>query len=195
MQNKFIKAIRKGFMWYMHHGLRVIWANVFGFFVHVRYMLLIRKDKQAYVRYKGNVERWNSVIDDNELAEYIKNVYQYKWDGPKGLFDHNNFPIEFFTDFGDCDDVGHYICQKLKSMYGKDLEYCKTRGYAELSAKPAFWHYDCVYKFKGQDEYILFNYGRRNRGKSIEELDRTMEKIYASSYKINELVSWPCEWM
>ena len=185
--------IRQFGMFMMHHFLRVIWANLFGFIMHVYYAFRIRFNKDLWNQYKSNQAKWNAVFSDKDLAEFIQNDYKYKWDGPKGVFDHNNFSLEFFTDFGDCDDVGHYVCQKLKQIYGKDLEYCKTRGYAELGIK--FWHYDCVYKLKGDTEYTLFNYGQMNKAKSIEELDHEMEQIYKENYDFNGLVSWPCIWM
>jgi len=193
--NRFVKGIKKGFMWYLHHGLRVIWANLFGFLVHIKYLFVLRSNKQAYARYKGNQEKWNITASVDDLRAFFKDVYRYKWDGPKGLFDHNNYDIEFFADFGDCDDVGHYVCQKLRQIYGKKLEYCKTRGYADLSAKPAFWHYDCVYKFKDENEYHLFNYGYVQSSRTIAGLDDAMTDLYGSSYEFKGLVSWPCFWM
>lgn len=188
--------IRQFGMFMMHHFLRVIWANLFGLIMHIVYLFKVRINKDLWDQYKSNQAKWNAVYSDEDLAEFIKNDYEYKWDGYKGAFDHNNFSLEFFTEFGDCDDVGHYVCKKLKQIYGNELEYCKTRGYAELKSSPPMWHYDCVYKFKGDDKYILFNYGRMNKGDSIDDLDKTMTNIYSKSYRFKEgVISWPCFWM
>ena len=183
-------------MFIMHHFIRVIWANLFGGIMHIVYALKLRTNKELWEKYKKNQAKWDAIISDVELAEFIKNDYKYKWDGPKGAFDHNNFSLEFFTDFGDCDDVGHYVCKKLKAIYGDELEYCKTHGFSELGAKPPFWHYCCIYKFKNQDQYILFNYGQRNTGDSIEGIEKIMTEIYSKTYKFKKgVVTWPCLWM
>ena len=182
-------------MWFIHHFLRVIWANLFGFLVHIKYCFEMRFNKDLFNEYTKNQETWNNIRSIQELVMFMSGKYVYKWDGHKGLFDHNNFSFEWFAKWGDCDDVGHYICKKMREIYKDELEYCETRGFADLTAKPAFWHYDCVYKFKNSDHYNLFNYGHIKTGKDLNEIDYEMTKIYCGNYKFNKMVGWTCHWM
>lgn len=181
-------------MWFLHHFIRVIWANLFGAFVHLYYAFKMRVDKVMYQDYREHQDEWNQIVTLEELIAYVKTTYFYSWDGYKGLFDHNNFSLEWFYKFGDCDDIGYYVCKKLKAIFENELEYCCMRGFADLSAEPKFWHYDCVFKFKGSDDYQLFNYGDVKTGKTLKELDFIMEKLYNENYKFKKMVSWECKW-
>ena len=181
-------------MWFLHHFIRVIWANLFGVFAHWYYAMKMRTDTDAYGQYWEHQDKWNHISSLEELQAFVRTDYEYKWDGYKGFFDHNNFSLEWFYKFGDCDDMGYYAYKKIKSLYGDKLEYCRMRGYADLTAKPAFYHYDCVFKFKDSGDYQLFNYGKIKTGKSLKELDNIMEKLYDKSYEFKKMVSWDCYW-
>lgn len=175
-------------MWLLHHFVRVIWANLFGFIMWLR--CLPRRSKALY---KQRRKMWDCITDIDGLIDFIRNVYSYKFDGYKGIFDHNNYPLEFFTQFGDCDDVAAYACRKLKEIYGGELDYCSVRGFSNL--KVGFWHYDCVYKLRHERCYRLFNYGNILLADSIAEIDETMRQLYSRKYELDHLTTWRCFWM
>lgn len=175
-------------MSFIHHFLRIIWANIIGAVYALIYAL--KKDAD----YKNHLKEWNRVQNISQLADFFRKTYGYKWDGPKGLFDHNNFKREFFSSFGDCEDAAWYAMKKLKQIYGDNLELCSMFGFADLSAKPKFWHYDCIFKFRGNDVYFLFNYGRIQSDASLDGLKGIMEGMYASKYEFKKLEMWKCLW-
>lgn len=180
--------MRKIGMWILHHFVRVIWANLFGFCVWIG--KLFTADRNLY---KQRKMLWNDIKDIDGLVDFIRNVYQYKFDGYKGAFDHNNFPLEFFTQFGDCDDVATYAKKKLRQIYGNDLQYCEIRGFSNLGVK--FWHYDCVYKLRTEYEYRLFNYGNIQTALSLRDIDEVMRQLYSRSYELDHVTGWRCLWM
>lgn len=182
------------FMSFLHHGPRFIWANLFGFFAWIGILFRLAFSKELKDNYKANKFAWDNIKDIDDLCKFFKDVYQYKWDGYKGFFDHNNGKLEFLTVFGDCDDMGYWACKKIKEIYKGRLDFCKMRGYADLTATPPFYHYDCVYRFKDEQDYHLFNYGKIKTGLNIEELDEEMKNMYQISYKFKDLVSWDCNY-
>lgn len=177
---------------FMHHVLRTIWANLFGFFVNIKYIFQYLFSKNIRERYKQNKELWDGINSMEELVEFIQQVYVYKYDGPKGIFDHNNFKLEWFVNFGDCDDVANWVCKKIKQIY-PNIKECDVYGFADLKA--LFWHYDVVYKMDDNDSYHLFNYGRLNV--ITENPGNSMVKIYHKSYKLSneKMKYWKCKWM
>ena len=181
-------------MSFLHHFIRVIWANFLGWIYDIIYSFkLLNKNQKS--KYEEHKKLWKSISTLSELVDFVKGIYIYKYDGPKGYIDHNNFEKEWLTEFGDCDDMAVWTCKKIKEIYSKELECCNVYGFADLSAKPKFWHYDCVYKFKGSNGYVLFNYGRLNKLKDLSELGDKMTLIYGKSYAINKMKVWKCRWM
>ena len=179
-------------MSFVHHFLRVIWANIGKFFVWDGYKFAHIFSKKVREVYKANLEKWNKIDSFMGLVSFFQNDYKYKWDGPKGIFDHNNSKLEFFTKFGDCDDVGFYACKKLKEIYKDNIEECFVIGFAQLDKK--FWHYDCCFKVKNKNYYQLFNYGRVLIGNTLEEATEKMQNNY-KSYNLTNLKYWKCKYM
>lgn len=179
----------------LHHTLRTIWANLFGLFTAIGYGFKFIFSKKARKNYKDNKSNWKNIRDMIDLKNFIKNIYIYKYDGPKGIFDHNNFGIEWYQKFGDCDDVANWVCKKIKELFPKEkIEYCAVYGFADLKA--LFWHYDVIYKFKENNSYHLFNYGKMNSLEKIEDAGKTMTNIYSSMYpNIKNMKVWKCNWM
>lgn len=183
-------------MWFLHHFVRVIWSNILGIIYNIIYSFKLAFNKELRQKCSENLLKWSKIDNLDGLVDYIKNVYSYKYDGPKGFIDHNNYLLEWFTAFGDCDDVAYWIYKKLKGIYEDKLEYCSVHGFADLSAKPKFWHYDCVFKFKGDSKYTLFNYGRLNRVDNLNEaLSDKMVYLYDGTYKFKKMTNWKCLWM
>lgn len=170
-------------MWFLHHFLRSIWANILGVFFNIPYL--------ANKSYAAKKEQFDNIRTLDDLQKWFQETYRYKWDGPKGILDHNNFMHEFICSNGDCDDMAFYACKKLKQLFGKNLYYCKVRGYANLGKK--FWHYDCVFQFYYSGDIYLFNYGKCRTGKSFRELDDIMRGLY-SRYEMDKITSWECLW-
>lgn len=183
-------------MWFLHHFVRVIWANILGMVYNTVYAFRLCFDKKLRDKCADNMEKWGKIDSIDSLIKYIKDVYIYKYDGYKGFIDHNNYNLEWFSAFGDCDDIAYWVFQAIKSIYGDKLEYCQVHGFADLSAKPKFWHYDCVYKLRDEDFYVLFDYGRLHKlPDNKQSLSDKMTNIYGSSYKTNKMTNWKCLWM
>lgn len=180
--------MRKFGMWLLHHFVRVIWANLFGLTMLIKYSVCDRREL-----YRQNKKTYDDIDSIDSLIEWTKKVYRYKWDGWKGAFDHNNFNREFFTDFGDCDDIARYACMKIKQIYGDELQYCYVKGFSDLSC--GFWHYDCVYKLQHEYECRLYNYGNIQSAMSLNDLDNVMCELYSAKYEFRHMVSWRCLWM
>ena len=180
--------MRKIGMWILHHFVRVIWANLFGVIMWLR--CLPRRSKALY---KQRRKMWDCITDIDGLIDFIRNVYTYKFDGYKGIFDHNNYPLEFFTQFGDCDDVATYAKKKLRQIYGQELQYCEVRGFSNLGRK--FLHYDCVYKLRTECDYRLFNYGNIQTASSLRGIDEVMRQLYSRRYELDHVTGWQCLWM
>lgn len=174
-------------MRFVHHCLRVIWANIIGFFYNVYYFLLVALSKKHRDTYNNNINKWNNIKTIADVTAYFKENYKYKWDGYKGIVDHNNFKYEFFCANGDCDDVARWSCKKLRQI-GIDAD---VYGFYDFKAKPMFWHYDCVLSIGGIT--FLFNYGHNN----IVDVspDKTMKQIYNRSYKFVDLRCWKCKYV
>lgn len=171
-------------MWFVHHFLRTVWANIMGFFFNLAFL-----NDKSYAMKKKQFDELRELTD---LQNWFRDVYKYKWDCYKGILDHNNFEHEFICSNGDCEDMAYYACKKLKKMYNGSLSYCRMRGYANLSKK--FWHYDCVFQFNGDGDYYLFNYGNTKSGKSFKELDGIMCEMYKKKYNLDKVTSWECIW-
>lgn len=179
-------------MWIVHHFLRVIWANILGFFYNIYYLLLITFSKESRNKYKYNIKCWEEIQNISRLADYIRNNYKYKYDGYKGIVDHNNFKYEFFTASGDCDDVARWVCKKLREL---DIK-ADVIGFSDFKSDPVFWHYDCLFCIS--DTYFLFNYGHCNIIKypaNNETICNEMMKIYQNTYKFKNLICWICKYM
>jgi hypothetical protein len=180
--------MRKIGMWILHHFVRVIWANLFGLITLIKYSISGNKDE-----YLKNKRVYDDITTIDQLIEWTRRVYRYKWDGWRGAFDHNNFYREFFTDYGDCDDLARYACKKIKQIYGDELQYCYVKGFSDLSC--GFWHYDCVYKLRAEYECRLYNYGNIQSAMTLNDLDNVMRELYSAKYEFKRMTSWRCLWM
>ncbi len=170
------------------HFLRCGWANIFGFFCDIYWLIRITFNTEIRERYKDNLATYNEVWTIADLMNFFTTRYKYRYDGHKGVFDHNNFKHEFFSAFGDCEDVARYACKKLK-----DFNYeCCIVGFADLSAKPKFWHYDCMFEIHGLA--FLFNYGHCVPLKSYDTKSAAavMSEIYGKNHKWKSMKVWKC---
>lgn len=174
------------------HFLRFFWANIFGLACDIVWIFKIVFNAEIRERYKDNLATYEEVFTMADLVNFFFSRYRYKWDGPKGLFDHNNYKHEFFSTFGDCDDVARWSHKKLKEFGYK----CCVVGFADLSAEPKFWHYDCM--FTVSDIAFLFNYGKciTLKGYDTKSAAAAMSEIYGKNYKWNKgIKAWECRIM
>ena len=178
--------------------VRPIWSGLINIlFVLPHYFLRKAFSKQAKIDYFSNETSYKQVDSFDKMKEWYSIVYKYKYDFSLrdtilqafmgiaisiilwiligaftlifigfwicGMLDHENSKLEFFQKFGDCDDVSLYSCKKLK-----ELGYEAKRVW--MSGKIPFmsFHFDCLVKL-GENNYMLFNYGRFVYGKDLED--------------------------
>lgn len=121
-----------------------------------KYLYIYLTDSNARNVYKTRKAAWDSIKTYKEIKTYLKANYFYKWDGWKGLLDHNNSDLEFFIGGGDCDDIAHRVAKKInqiKDNYITGAVECWIYGNG-----PQNWHFDC-YTFNAVDGFKWFNYG------------------------------------
>ncbi|MHB8096062.1 MAG: hypothetical protein ACYDEI_00190 [Erysipelotrichaceae bacterium] len=164
--------------------LRPIYAVPIGFIYDLYYMA-----KGAYNNsvYNYNMNYWYNIETLDQLINYFFNKFVYVYDGYKGLVDHKNYELEFFSCGGDCDDMAFYVQKKLTKLgyyakvyfiYGNGINNC---------------HFDCL--FKSEDGLFFFNYGNlidiNHTNKVGSKIDVANKKKYAKIYGWDN----PCKWV
>lgn len=173
-------------MWFVHHFLRPLWNVPLSLIYLFFYWLYTVVDSQAKETYKQNKSTFDKIKTMDELIYYVRRIYTYKWDGPKGLLDHHNYPHEFFSEGGDCDDVASYVHQKVKEFEGY-----KPTIIGLSSNQKGSWHYDCIIKDTTINKYYLFNYGKIISGNSIKEC---IDNISWDLFPVGKTTWWKCIW-
>lgn len=179
-------------MWIMHHFIRPIWSTLFGLCFAIWYAFYYIFSKKAKAKY--NLIK-TTYLELNSIEEYRKwfiKKYVYKWDGYKGIFDHDNLPIEFYIGFDDCDGMALWTKRKLNKIGIKSAIRIGIKG-----KKLSSWHYDCAWYINGK--WHLFNYGMTIIGKTIEECIDNLEPYFIQEDNIslfvpNETRYWKCLW-
>jgi len=144
--------------------VRKVLAYPIGLVYLAYYAILHLVSPKARAQYAINWLRWNNIKTLNDLRDYFRESYKYKYDGYKGLLDHHNFALEFFTAGGDCDDVANYACKKLRELgFTASVYWIYGNGCFN-------WHFDVMYYDKNPQ---FFNYGR---------VSPALPKMYASIY-------------
>jgi hypothetical protein len=139
----------------------------------IYYGVLLIFNSIAREMYITNKKIYDEIHSLDYLILFFKNKYKYKLDGMLGLFEHDNPKFEFFTNFGDCDDMSFYSFKKLKELGYKPVRICMI-GKSIISG-----HMDCYFEKNGLG--YLFNYGNIIKGTNLEDC---MSKLswYNDSY-------------
>lgn len=173
-------------MFIVHHTFRTLWSMIIGLIYAVAYWFIHFKSHS----WKENKKKWDEIELLPDLILFFSDVYQYKWDGKGGLFDHDNSIWEFLVNFGDCDDAARFAAKKLRK-----LGY-KARRVGFFCLKTKSWHYDCMFTGvvdDGKTHYYLFNYGKVLSGKTKKEVLQEFYKNW-SNYPEGKTVCWQCYW-
>ena len=140
---------------------RPIWSAFFNIFYLIYYGMIYLLNPTKRIVYHANKNEYNTIKSLEELVYYFTYTYKYKHDGPLGMIDHDNLPIEFFVSFGDCEDTAHYAKKKLKAFGYKPVRvFLKGKGFADS-------HFDVT--FEKDSRVFLFNYGSLIGGKDLAE--------------------------
>ena len=196
------------FLWYLvHHFVRVIWANLLGIVFNIFYLFKQQIKNDLKTKYTNNYNHYKGIKTLSELQDFYRNTYIYKWDGDfskynskltflNGLVDHNNFKREFFSVFGDCDDLGRWSAKALKNI--EEVANIIPIGmYSASENQGLFWHYDCYFEKQGKS--YLFNYGNLIEGQDIKDCIKRLLINYKRNIAWDTLDAvnfkwWPCYW-
>lgn len=169
----FLKTL-KLLVWYIGAKfLRIIYSTIFSCFFAIKYWFTTSFDSKSM--YSDNVNEFKSLASLSALKTWAKTIYKYKWDGKYGLLDHDNWKIEFFNDYGDCDDIARWAVKKLR-----ELGYVAWRINLTNRDKPFInGHFDCMFYDPAKPkEYYLFNYGSVIFGTSVTECLTNLGEIW-----------------
>jgi len=145
------------FIWF----IRKLLAMPIGLIYSAVWLFKYATNESIRAVYKINKADYDKIKRLPDLIDYLKKV-KYVWDGPKGIFDHNNSDIEYFVSGGDCEDTAMRAYRKMKGFNIKcGLVLIIGEGNGDV-------HVDCVYK-TGL-EYCLFNFGLPILSLNIESL-------------------------
>lgn len=169
-------------MFIVHHTVRTLWSMFFGSIYAIFYWFIHFKSEN----YKQNKEKWDKIKLLPDLILFFTDVYQYKWDGNRGFFDHDNSIWEFLVNFGDCDDMARFAAKKLRK-----IGY-KARRVGFFCLKTKSWHYDCMFVDK-DGLYHLFNYGNILSGKTKDDCFSIFSQTW-KNYPKSDTVNWRCFW-
>lgn len=172
-------------MFFIHHFIRPIWSALFKgiYFIFSLFKLLNKKNRE---KYKTNKNFYNSIDCIETLQNFFRTVYNYEWDGWRGLFDHDNSELEFLIDFGDCDDVATYSLKKMKLFKG--IKKCFKVGL--IGPRINSWHYDTY--FETDTGCYLFNYGIFIKGNSLKDC---IDNISGwDLFPLGKTKFWRCFW-
>jgi hypothetical protein len=135
------------------------------------YFFKIIFSAQAHAVFEANFGTYEKILSLDGLITWFKLVYKYQSDGPSGIWDHDNHPVEFFSHLGDCDDMAFYSKRKLEALRMTGV----TRVFIRSAWLPFFmFHMDCLY-FDGE-KYYLFNYGSPVSGDSMEDCFKNLAR-------------------
>jgi hypothetical protein len=170
-----MKLMRIIGMWLMHHFVRPIWYRyLFVGIAFTKYAFLYMFNPNKRADYKANLKKWNTRIKALEgLNAFFQKDYRYKFDGTfknrklNGAFDHHNVPLEFFMEWGDCDDQAEYSKDKLRELSKMKGKKYKPVTFGIVGTSLDGWHYDTMFELAGK--YFFFNYGHNIDGKTRDE--------------------------
>lgn len=141
--------------------LRNLWAIPVGAIYQIVWLVRYFLDRKVRETYKANKIAYDKIKTIPDLIAFLNKV-TYEWDGYKGLFDHNNGDIEYFSSGGDCEDTAMRAYKKLKELqYNAGLILIIGKKIGDI-------HADCVYKIN--HEYFLFNFGSPMSDVSLPKL-------------------------
>lgn len=170
-------------MKFVYNVIRPLWALPIKFAYFVRYSVVWMFSKKSRETYTVNKTAYNNIKTIDDLCNYFKNNYKYKYDGEfiapfkalNGLLDHDNAEIEFFMAGADCDDMASYSCRKLKQLgYVASVVYLYNTDFKRISNQ----HLDCLFEKDGK--YYFFNYGYLQEGNTPQECFNKVNEGYAS---------------
>ena len=143
--------------------LRQVYSFILNLFYIPYYWMKIIVDEAVNLEYKQRFYSYTNIRDLAGLVDWFKTIYEYKFDGPFGILDHDAGRHEFFSAFGMCEDVALYATKKLRALGFKEV----TRVSIMSKWLPGLaLHMDTF--FKGVDgKYYLFNYGNLCDGSSL----------------------------
>lgn len=181
-----MNLFKKFLMFFVHHFIRPIWILPIGLVYYIIYFFKVNTNLENKIQYNKNKTLYNNIKTLQEFIDWWNNNYRgtYKWDGYKGLLDHNNSNYEFFLNAWDCDDASTYPYYKFKKLGYKSIMI------GLLGEKITSWHYDCIVEID-KDKYMLFNQGSCIYAKSIKDcLD-----MLSSRWDIfKTYIYWKCFW-
>ncbi len=176
-------------MFFVHHFIRPIWAlYLLKFIFFIIYCYKYITDDKIREKYKKNKKEFLEIKDLSYLIAFYRNNYIYKWDSLNGVLDHDNSKLEFFCEFGDCNDMGSYSSLILKKLNfnAKRIGILGDKGITS-------WHYDCLIK-ENDKKYVLFNYGDIIISNSIENVIKELNKEWDNYWK--NIKYWKCyKWL
>jgi hypothetical protein len=142
------------------------------FLITLFQVIFIKGIRDNYVK---NTKLWKDICNISKLNSFFRDI-KYKEDGPYGIMDHDNSRLEFFTSYGDCDDMGRYSYEKLKEL-GIKAHRIFIQGKNIFSN-----HFDCLFELN--NNFFLFNYGNNkllNKNDLNESIIFTLNSIYKNS--------------
>ena len=105
----------KVIMWIIHHIIRPVWSTAITVFYWLKTKRQMKKDKSLVDTHRYNKIQYEEIDSWDSLVEWLKQ-FKYAYDGPSGILDHDNTPLEFHTHGGDCDDFARYTKNKLREL-------------------------------------------------------------------------------
>lgn len=166
----------KFLMFFIYFVIRPIPTAIVEFFYYLYYKFKILTDEKSRLTYLQNFMKYQNIQILENLNRFFSEDYKYKYDGPMGIFDHDNSKAEFFTSWGDCDDVAMYAAKKLKKLGYKNVTLIYLWG-AELG----YCHFDTAFDvvFNDGKKVRLFNYGQNIEAQNLE----SAVEILSSNFK------------
>lgn len=176
------------FFSFVHHYLRPLWNYTIKGLYFTIYKIKLQNEINKNL-YKINKTLYDNLKSLDQLNYYMRKSYKYKYDGPFGILDHDNSDIEFFTTWGDCDDVAKYALKYIE----KNTQVFKNFYKIGLKGNSiSYLHFD-VY-FEKENKCYLFNYGRNIVGNNLEECLNQLETKFNSNYSKDRVKYWICRY-
>lgn len=183
----------------LHHVLRPLtWTLIPSIYYNIKYIILMIASEKNRTKWTINFNTYTyklKTLDD--IILWFRTTYNYKYDAGNKISndlmniarekkngflmflanllnfftDHDSQLLEFFTAFGDCDDMGLYSKRAVKKIGFKNAKRIFILNWRKL-----FFHYDCIWK--KDDIYYLFNYGNIIKSKDTNEIIKILSENY-----------------
>jgi len=130
--------------WFIHHLIRPVWSIIFNIPVSIWLLAWYLFDETTREIYSENKSLWGEIDSLEKLRVFYDANYKYNYEG---FFDRDNFSLEWFIRWGDCDDMARWGVKKLRAlgykatrifMWGKGqgiIEKIKNQHYAIIVEK------------------------------------------------------------